>query len=253
MDRVKIQEIAVEAGASNAVLIEKAKELGYTVQNANSTVTVDEAGILVDYVINGVKPKSAEKPKMKVVKRANVEEKKSTKEQENPAVKKVIKKTKRGSITISPKKRKIEIVEVVPAFKVEEPILEVVDESKTEEILKDFKCKYWLIPSNPEDFDAIEELKKGTVWWSNKLNNMQINDIVYVYISKPVQKISIKSKIVDIDEDKKIFCLELIEFLTSDKLSYSNLLKKGLTIQGKSEIKNLSLLQYIQELSLIHI
>jgi hypothetical protein len=56
MDRVKIQEIADEAGVSNAVLIEKAKELGYDVTASNSTVTVDKAGILVDYVINGIKP-----------------------------------------------------------------------------------------------------------------------------------------------------------------------------------------------------
>ena len=61
MDRVKIQEIADEAGASNAVLIEKAKELGYDVKAANSTVTLEQAGILVEYVINGVKPKSIKK------------------------------------------------------------------------------------------------------------------------------------------------------------------------------------------------
>ena len=64
MDKVKIQEIAIEAGASNAVLIEKAKELGYDVKVASSTVTVEQAGILVDYAINGIKPKT-EKPKPK--------------------------------------------------------------------------------------------------------------------------------------------------------------------------------------------
>ena len=72
MDKVKIQEIADEAGASNAQLIEKAKELGYDVKAANSTLTVDQAGILVEYVINGVKPKVEEKPKprkAKIVKR----------------------------------------------------------------------------------------------------------------------------------------------------------------------------------------
>ena len=153
MDRVKIQEIAVEAGASNAVLIEKAKELGYDVKAANSTVTVDEAGILVDYVINGVKPKSAEKPKMKVVKKAEAEQsevekseveiskvEKETKEEipspvvvekkaeKKPALKTGIKKSsKRGSITISPKKRKIEIVEVIQEPKA--PLVEKVEAS----------------------------------------------------------------------------------------------------------------------------
>jgi len=52
-DRVRILEIANEIGTSNAVVIEKAKELGYDVNN----VTVEQAGILVDYVINGIKPK----------------------------------------------------------------------------------------------------------------------------------------------------------------------------------------------------
>ncbi len=141
MDRVKIQEIADEAGASNAVLIEKAKELGYDVKAANSTVTVDEAGVLVDYVINGIKPKSAQKPKMKVVKKATVvknseveeiketsveevktEEKKEI-EEKPVAKKKAVKKssTSRGSITTTPKKKKIELVEVV---KEEEPKVE---------------------------------------------------------------------------------------------------------------------------------
>ncbi|SFV66801.1 Translation initiation factor 2 [hydrothermal vent metagenome] len=73
MDRIRIQEIADEAGASNVVLLEKAKELGYDVKAANSTVTVEQAGILVDYVINGVKPKKKKTLKAKkivVVKKA---------------------------------------------------------------------------------------------------------------------------------------------------------------------------------------
>jgi len=154
MDRVKIQEIADEAGASNAVLIEKAKELGYDVKVANSTVTVDEAGILVDYVINGVKPKVAQKPKVKVVKKAKVtksadanEEIASTEEidvapkeviteakveEKPPAVKPIKKKSSRtrGSITATPKKKKIEIVEVV---KVAETTVETVTEPSTAE------------------------------------------------------------------------------------------------------------------------
>jgi len=135
MDRVKIQEIADEAGASNAVLIEKAKELGYDVKAANSTVTVDEAGILVDYVINGIKPKTAEKPKMRVVKKATVVKSSDTVASEVTSEKEVkevvieetkteVKKEKapsraikrtprnRGSITATPK-RKVSAVDTV--------------------------------------------------------------------------------------------------------------------------------------------
>ena len=75
MDRIKIQEIAQEAGASNAVLLEKAKELGFDVKAANSTLTVEEAGVLIDYAINGVKPKVEKKIKIKkatIVKKATI-------------------------------------------------------------------------------------------------------------------------------------------------------------------------------------
>jgi len=57
MDKVKIQEIADEAGLSNAELIDKAKELGFNVHTSNSTITFDDAGILVDYAISGTLPK----------------------------------------------------------------------------------------------------------------------------------------------------------------------------------------------------
>lgn len=164
MDKVKIQEIAAEAGTTNAVLIEKAKELGYDVKAANSTVTIEEAGILVDYVINGVKPKPA-KPKVKVVKKAEVKkaetqnadvkeetpvEKTETASQEaskNDTVENVEAKpkvakraTKRtGKITATPKKKLTpKIVEVEKpeetAPKVEEKTPEVkVEEPKKEE------------------------------------------------------------------------------------------------------------------------
>ncbi len=82
MDKVRIQEIAAEAGATNADLIEKAKELGYDVKAANSTLTVDQAGILIDYVMNGIKPKTGEK---KVIKKAKIVKKSEVKPVEKVA------------------------------------------------------------------------------------------------------------------------------------------------------------------------
>jgi len=186
MDRVKIQEIAIEAGASNAVLIEKAKELGYDVKASNSTVTVDEAGILVDYVINGGKPKSAEKPKIKVVKKADVEvskkveeeisstiedvvqtevkEEKLVVEDKKPVVKSGIKKSasKRGSITISPKRRKIEIVEV----KKEEPVAPPVEEKVVE-----------VVAEVTPDVKAEESVKKVEVVATDKSEAVEATDV----------------------------------------------------------------------------
>ncbi len=62
MDKVKIQEIADEAGLSNGDLLDKAKELGFDVKAANSTISMEDAGILVDYAISGTLPKGFKKP-----------------------------------------------------------------------------------------------------------------------------------------------------------------------------------------------
>ena len=195
MDKVKIQEIADEAGASNAVLIEKAKELGYDVKAANSTVTVEEAGILIDYAINGVKPKKVEKPKVKVVKKAAVV--KSTdvkkdevietvsKEVEEPKVKeevtpiKPVKKTasKRGSITATPKKKKIEIVEVskVEELKVETPVEETVAPSDSEEEVK-------------VDAPVVETVSNETTETSKEETSVEKVEEVPVVEEKPKMK-----------------------------------------------------------------
>ncbi len=73
MDKVKIQEVAEEAGLRNTELLEKAKELGFDVKAANSTISMENAGILVEYAISGVLPKGFKKPsdksKIKVVKK----------------------------------------------------------------------------------------------------------------------------------------------------------------------------------------
>ncbi len=65
MDKVKIQEIAEEAGLSIGELLDKAKELGFDVKAANSTISMENAGILVDYAISGTLPKGFKKTRAK--------------------------------------------------------------------------------------------------------------------------------------------------------------------------------------------
>ena len=73
MDKVKIQEIADEAGLSNGELLDKAKELGFDVKAANSTISMQDAGVLVEYAISGTLPKgfkkAGSKSKITVVKK----------------------------------------------------------------------------------------------------------------------------------------------------------------------------------------
>ena len=74
MDKIRILEIAAEAGVSNSELLEKAKELGFNVKAANSTISVDEAGILVEYAISGKLPDSFENKEKQVNKKSTKKE-----------------------------------------------------------------------------------------------------------------------------------------------------------------------------------
>ncbi len=81
MGKIKIQEIAAEAGMSNNDLLEKAKELGFDVKVAGSSISFDEAGILMDYVMTGKLPEGFKKPVQKAKKTVV---KKSEAKTENP-------------------------------------------------------------------------------------------------------------------------------------------------------------------------
>ena len=61
MDKIRIQNVAEEAGLSTTELIKYAKKLGFDVKAANSTISLEEAGILVDYAITGILPKNLRK------------------------------------------------------------------------------------------------------------------------------------------------------------------------------------------------
>lgn len=118
MDKVKIQEIAEEAGLSNGDLLEKAKELGFDVKAANSTISFDDAGILVDFAISGTLPKGFQKPgtksKIKVVKK-KMETVSEVKTEEAETVKTVIEK---------------ETVVEADSTEVQEPVEEAVKETE---------------------------------------------------------------------------------------------------------------------------
>jgi translation initiation factor IF-2 len=83
MDKVKISEIAQELGLEAKVILAKASEMNLPVKAANSSVSIEEAETLMDYVLTG-KPvvpikqeeeKTPPAPKAEVKKAAPVEEK----------------------------------------------------------------------------------------------------------------------------------------------------------------------------------
>ena len=120
MDKVKIQDIAAEASLSNAELVDKAKELGFDVKAGNSTISMENAGILVDYAISGTLPKDfkkpGSKPNIKVVK----------KKVETPPVE------EKEMTTISTTSEKVNVEEVTTEEAVE--VVETVEKETAKEV-----------------------------------------------------------------------------------------------------------------------
>ena len=89
MDKVKIQEIAAEAGMSNNDMLEKAKKLGFDVKVAASSISLDQAAILMDYIMTGKMPAKKEASKKEASKKEPEEEKKKAPTQKAPKKKEV--------------------------------------------------------------------------------------------------------------------------------------------------------------------
>jgi translation initiation factor IF-2 len=85
-DKVRVYEVAEEAGASSNEVITKASEMGMDLKSPQSTLTFDQAEELVNYMVTGKssKVKPAKKPAKKV-------EEKKTEEKKVDPVKEVIK------------------------------------------------------------------------------------------------------------------------------------------------------------------
>lgn len=122
----------------------------------------------------------------------------------------------------------------------------------------------WIFPSNPKNYKVKESFGafNGVTDWSRGRTNIEEGDIVYLYASYPKQMIFAKTRVVDLDvseeeqfnneefwldeekkeevEKKEQVRLQLLQYLASDKLSYSELRKNGLNgpIQSKIKLKD---------------
>lgn len=122
----------------------------------------------------------------------------------------------------------------------------------------------WIIPCNIRKYDVIGSFKKNSkINWKQSVN-VEVDDLVYIYLSKPVQMLRYKCVVlaIDLPEGKindsefrinddayknydKYMELQLLEEFVDDRLSYENLKQHGLnTVQGPSIIF-LNLLDYL--------
>ena len=95
-DKVRLHEVAKELGITSKEVVEKAKEIDFAVKTAQSTLTMQEAETLANYIITGIKPASAKeeqkpkkdtkqtKEKQPETKKEETKPKKETKKEEQP-------------------------------------------------------------------------------------------------------------------------------------------------------------------------
>jgi translation initiation factor IF-2 len=67
LDKVRVYEIAEEAGATSAEVVEKAKDLGIELKSPQSAVSYEEAEEITNYIMTGKSKllKVVEQPKKK--------------------------------------------------------------------------------------------------------------------------------------------------------------------------------------------
>lgn len=131
----------------------------------------------------------------------------------------------------------------------------------------------WIIPSNEKYYNIKQAFDDHTeIDWKKGNTNFNIGDTVFIYCSKPLQKIMYKTiitKIVtkntDKIKDQKYWMntddynhsinkdkirLTLVCYLDNDKLSYKNLERLNLKgrIQSARQIKNTDLSNYINSI-----
>jgi 5-methylcytosine-specific restriction protein A len=127
----------------------------------------------------------------------------------------------------------------------------------------------WIFSWNPNNFRLHDYLlDNDTIDWNQGKYKIEIGDVVYIYCSKPEQKICYCLQVIDKDipyektiddtnywrrtqnnqsKNEKYCRLKLLSFICSDDLSLGMLSKEGLNNapQGKQKITR-NLLQYIQ-------
>ena len=149
--------------------------------------------------------------------------------------------------------------------------IEIVPKDKSIDI-ENLNKRTWIVPSNSMTFDIEGCLKEfGYVHWQQK-NNFSIGDTIYIYCTKPEQRIRYKMTVCDVDlkyspevEQEQKYWVErerikaginanryayfkLSGRTDSPTLTFDKLLQNGVNgnIQGGITISD-KLLQYVQE------
>jgi translation initiation factor IF-2 len=163
MDKVKISEIAQELGMEAKEVLVKAKEIDMSAKAANSTVSVDDAGSLMNYILTGTyagKPEKKEPEKKKKTVAPKQEKKEAPKKKEEvaevkkeaPKKKEIIKETKAAKEIET---KKVDITQIK-----EEVKKEIKEPEKKEEPITPVLTKETI---KEEEKTEVKEVKKETL------------------------------------------------------------------------------------------
>jgi translation initiation factor IF-2 len=143
-EKVRVSEIAKELGIASKDVLAKAKEVGIEAKAAQSTVTMEQAEKIANYIMNADEVKVPVKPKPTIVKKASQKASTNsatpeTKAKETPVEKKEESKATKDLSIVPPKEeiKKEEVVETPNEKKEETSVEKVV--SKEAEVVKEKK------------------------------------------------------------------------------------------------------------------
>ena len=88
------------------------------------------------------------------------------------------------------------------------------------------KKSTWIIPANPKVYDIISDFKKSDIMTWKHQSSMELGDIIYIYMTKPMGYIKYKCQIIDINED--IMTIKLIKEFDDNLLTFDLLNNYGL-------------------------
>ena len=119
----------------------------------------------------------------------------------------------------------------------DEIIMRLIDESYSYTEKGNRSANEWIIPANPKYYDVEQAFKnERTISWKQS-TNLQVSDIVYLYMASPISAISYKCRVEEVNipysyqdsniKMKYIMKIKLLESYEKDKYPFSKLKEFG--------------------------
>lgn len=209
-EKIRLTQVGAEFGQSAGFAFEKAKEIGLKVKTASSSITIEEAGWLAEYITTGINPRAAQdsKDETKKPKKSNTktdsktskktDEKTESKTSKEKAPKKESPKKEKQTQKASEKKSTKQIQEITesPTSKESQAPLVTPPEAKGLRIVRKNRVQ------EPKAESKKEEVKKPTLSYKELLADSANEE------KKKQKKEKSKPKVAHKHTDQKMHILD---------------------------------------------